>query len=125
MKAQPNRLGDKLFLQEMAERMNCSQSKIKLDGCGDWNIFGRNGHLYTDGLGVLFFYYAPNSIRKWNNFKKRFNFMEVHVDGDDEGISAMYRLPTEEEGEMLRKALKLKISFIPPNSIENTQNLTT
>lgn len=125
MRAQSNRLSDKLFLQEVAECMNCSQSRIRLDECGDWNIFGKNGHLYTDGLGVLYLFYKAETTWKWRNFKKRFNFMETYVDGDDEGILALYRLPTEREGEKLRKALKLKISYIPANVIENIKNLTS
>jgi hypothetical protein len=125
LRAQANRLSDKLFLQEVAERMNCSQSRIKLDDCGDWNILGKDGHLYTDGLGVLYLFYKAETAWKWRNFKKRFSFMEEYVDGDEEGILALYRLPTEREGESLRKALKLKISYIPTNAIENVRNLTS
>ena len=119
MRAQPNRLVDKRFLWEVAETIKCSKTKIKLDECGDWNIFGKQGHLSTDGSDNLYLYYLGTSAKKWNNVKKLLNFMEVTQDGDEEGFLKLDRLPSAEEGNIIRRTLKLRMST------DQSQNLTS
>lgn len=108
MRAQPNRLEDKRFLYEISDVLDTSYQRVKLDTYGDWNIFGKKGKISTDGTKAWYLYFSPESVRVWNNVKKKLKFMKVHQDGDDEGVLKLERLPTKKEAAEVKKLLKLR-----------------
>ncbi len=82
-----------------------TSSRLARDECGDWNIFGSRGKLYTDKeLGPNWYLYTWHS---WARAKRGLSFMEVHQDGDDEGVLRLDRLPTEQEARLIRKCAGL------------------
>jgi hypothetical protein len=77
-----------------------TSSRLARDECGDWNIYGTRGKLYTDEkFGYLYLYIDQS----WGRAKRTLSFMEVHQDGDAEGILRLDRLPTEQEARLIRK----------------------
>lgn len=107
MRAQPDRIEDKRLLQRLSNCLETSYQRIHLDECGDWNIFGGRGKVFTDA-SMWYVCFECNSKRSWNNLKVKLRFMEVSQDGDEEGILKLSRMPTEKEAEKLRKALGLR-----------------
>lgn len=107
MRAQANREADKELLTKLSKYLDTSVERIKLDDCGDWNIFGRKGHIFTDSK-LWYIFVAETTKRKWNIIKRKLNFMEVTQDGDDEGIMRLERMPSQEEAEALREVLGLR-----------------
>jgi|SRR5882672_3083988 len=108
MRAQPDRLEDKLYLQRLSTNLRVSYSRIKLDECGDWNIVGDNGHIFTECV-FWYIYVSPGSKRKWNSIKDKLHFMIVSQDGDEEGILKLDRMPNVEEAKLVRKVLGMRI----------------
>lgn len=108
MKAQPNRQEDKRYLRLLTKALDVSEGRIKLDECGDWNIFGKRGHICTDSTGWWYLFTSCDTERKWNNTKKNLSFMEVSQDGDDEGILKLNRIPFRDEAQMVRKVIGLR-----------------
>jgi len=106
MRAQPNRKDDKCLLIYLSKYLNTSVERIKLDECGDWNIFGRKGHISTDAK-LWYLFTIANSKRHWSAIKKKLNFMIVSQDGDEEGILKLERMPSPEEGKAIREVLGL------------------
>lgn len=106
MRAQPNRENDKILLEKLSEHLSTSEDRIRLDDCGDWNIFGRRGHIFTDSK-LWYIFVAETTKRKWSAIKAKLKFMEVSQDGDDEGILKLERMPLQEEAEAIREVLGL------------------
>ena len=106
MRAQPNRSEDKKLLQKLSEALNSSEERIHLDECGDWNIFGRKGKIFTDAE-LWYIYISAKSKRHWSSIKKKLNFMVISQDGDDEGILKLERMPSQEEAEIVREMVGL------------------
>lgn len=106
MRAQPNRENDKILLEKLSEHLSTSEDRIRLDDCGDWNIFGRRGHIFTDSK-LWYVFVAETTKRKWSAIKAKLKFMEVSQDGDDEGILKLERMPLQEEAEAIREVLGL------------------
>ena len=78
-----------------------TSSKLARDECGDWNIIGSRGTLYTDGqFGPNWYLYTPYS---WRRAKRSLSFMQVHQDGDAEGVLKLDRLPTPDEVRLIKK----------------------
>lgn len=109
MRAQPDRSEDKKLLQRLSGHLKTSYNRIRLDECGDWNIFGKKGKIFTDAQ-LWYVYTGGDSKRQWNNIKAKLKFMIVSQDGDDEGILKLERMPTEKEAEVIRKVLQLRKS---------------
>lgn len=107
MKAQPNRIEDKRYLKKLTQALDVSEKRIKLDECGDWNIVGTRGHIHTE-TKFWYLYTQCETPRKWENTKKSLSFMEVHQDGDDEGILKLDRMPFRDEAMMIRKVIGLR-----------------
>lgn len=109
MRAQQDRQQDKRYLKKLALSLDISEGRIKLDECGDWNIVGLRGKINTD---TEFWYLLPklDSPRKWNNTKKNLSWMEVHIDGDFEGILKSNRMPSRDEAMMVRKVIGMRPS---------------
>lgn len=107
MRAQPNRLEDKKYLKKLALALDISEGRIKLDECGDWNIFGTRGHISTE-TEYWYLYTDSGSVRKWNITKNNLSFMEPHQDGDSEGILRCSRMPFRDEAMAVRKVIGLR-----------------
>lgn len=107
MRAQTDRLEDKRYLRELSETLEISYQRIKLDECGDWNIYGRKGKIFTD-TEAWYVYFCCSSKRSWSNLKARLKFMEVSQDGDEEGVLNLLRMPFKNEVEKLRKEVGLR-----------------
>lgn len=106
MRAQADRSEDKKLLQRLSEAINTSVERIHLDECGDWNIFGRKGKIFTDSK-LWYVNLSCNSKRHWTATKKKLNFMEVSQDGDEERILKLERMPSQEEAEAIRNTVGL------------------
>lgn len=107
MRAQADRSEDKRLLQQLSDSLETSYQRIRLDECGDWNIFGRKGKISTDTK--LWYVYIPGQTkRQWNAAKHKLKFMEVSQDGDEEGILKLERMPNLEEAKIIRKVLGLR-----------------
>jgi hypothetical protein len=95
-------------LLELAEALDSRAAQLRRDECGDWAIFGKNGHIYAvpEGfqlvIGTDIEHEMTNSARQWSADKKRLNFCQVTQDGDEEGCLILDRLPTKAEGAIIR-----------------------
>lgn len=79
-----------------------TSSKLRRDECGDWNIFGKKGKIYSDEEYGDYWYLMLGG-RGWNGFKKKLNFMEVWQDGDEGGALKLNRMPTTQEISKIKK----------------------
>jgi hypothetical protein len=107
MRAQANRLEDKKYLKKLALAADISESRIKLDECGDWNIKGIRGHIFTDG-DYWYVYINQVGTRKWTSIRNLFYFMEITQDGDDEGVLRCNRMPSRDEAREVRKVIGVR-----------------
>lgn len=107
MRAQSDRKEDKKYLKKLAKALGISEGRIKLDECGDWNIFGTRGKISTE-TDFWYLYTSSDTPRKWTYTKKQLGFMEVHQDGDDEGILKLARMPFADEAREVRKVIGLR-----------------
>lgn len=107
MRAQADRSEDKRYLKDLSDSLSTSYNRIRLDECGDWNIFGKRGKISTE-TKYWYLFLSPETKRHWSNVKNRLKFMTVHIDGDDEGILKLSRMPTEKEAEKVRKELQMR-----------------
>ena len=105
-------------LEMLLGALDASLTALRLDGCGDWVIFGKLGHIYIDGQGFLLYATTGESARRWFNVKQRLSFCRLTQDGDDEGCLHLDRLPTKIEASAIRKALGIrKRRHLPPASM--------
>lgn len=107
MRAQPNRAEDKKYLKLLTKALDVSEGRIKLDECGDWNIFGKRGKIFTD-TEYWYLYTSTETDRQWTYTKKHLSFMELHQDGDSEGVLRLSRMPFREEARTVRKVIGLR-----------------
>ena len=91
-------------LLELQKALDSRRDCLRKDECGDWAIFGKVGHIYAvpNGFQLVIF---MSSAAKWNHVKERLNFCEVTQDGDEEGCLILAKLPSTEQGLLIRKAL--------------------
>jgi len=97
---------DKTYLKDLIEALDVSENGLKLDERRNWNLAGRRGIINTEGK-YWYLYTSWISKAKWTNTKKLLGFMEVHQDGDEEGILKLNRMPTPEEAQLVRKTCGL------------------
>jgi hypothetical protein len=90
-----SRKPDRDLLLGIVAALMVSKANLRRDPCGDWNIFGRRGHISSDGGGA-YVYLRPGTKRIWENAKRASGFLPVVQDGDDEGVLKMGDLPTAE-----------------------------
>lgn len=98
---------DKVYLLRLTKALDISEGRIKLDSCNDWNIVGSRGHISTD-QEHWYLYTECETGMKWTWTKKHLSFMEVHQDGDTEGILRLSRMPFREESRTVRKVIGLR-----------------
>lgn len=86
-----------------------TSNPVRRDECGDLNIFGSRGKVFTDR--EHFYIYAMCATKKqWTHFKKALFFMEVSQDGETEGILKLNRYPQELECIEIRAKVGLRKS---------------
>jgi hypothetical protein len=102
-----NKADDRKYLVKLAKALDVSEKRIKKDTYGDWNIVGIRGHISTEG-DYWYVYCDCNSVRKWTFTKKQLSFMEIHQDGDDEGILKCSRMPFRDEAKEIRKVIGVR-----------------
>jgi hypothetical protein len=98
---------DRDLLLDIVAALTVSKANLRRDPCGDWSIFGRRGHVSSDGASA-YVYLRPGTKRTWDKAKRALGFLTVIQDGDDEGVLKMGDLPTAEQAEIIRKALGLR-----------------
>jgi hypothetical protein len=108
-------------LVKLVEALGCREAALRRDECGDWRINGKYGYIYAvpgipwDGMekteGFQIYYRGaeefgePTTTRGWTFAKEAMPFAKVTQDGDAEGMLFLDRLPTREEGEIIRDKL--------------------
>jgi hypothetical protein len=92
--------------------LNVSKARLKRDECGHWTVFGRRGHISTDG-SAAYVYVACKTKRRWEAAKRELIGLTVRQDGDDEGILRLDGPPSESQAEALRRLLGLRRSVRP------------
>lgn len=75
---------DKALLTSLCKALCISKKHLYRDEL-NWNICGKGMWIDTDSEFWYFHLYGK-SIRDYNNYKKNLRFMEVWIDGDDEGV---------------------------------------
>lgn len=101
------RKDDREYLKKLAKALDISEKRIKLDDYEDWNIFGSRGKISTD-CDYWYLFTQCETDRKWTFTKKRLSFMEVHQDGDSEGVLRLARMPFRDEAMIVRKVIGLR-----------------
>jgi hypothetical protein len=93
------------------DALGCRDNALRRDECGDWAIFGKRGHVYavpgtldrpkTPGFQIVV---QCETAREWSYARKALkSFAALANDGDEEGVLFLDRLPTAEEGEIIRQ----------------------
>jgi hypothetical protein len=101
-------IGEMLGCVTLANRSRCLPDRrrchwcLRRDECGDWAIFGNNGHIYAvpEGFQLTIgcdFEPRWSSARGWTEAKRRLAFGKETQDGNEEGAIILERLPTQEE----------------------------
>jgi hypothetical protein len=111
MTARSSRKVDRILLLGLAERLTVSRGRLERDGCGDWIISARRGHISTDGSN-FYAYLEFKTPRRWEFAKRTLNFLIVTQDGENEGIFIMRETLTPEHAAAIRKTLGLRKSPI-------------
>jgi hypothetical protein len=99
-------------LLELAAALGSRAIALRRDECNNWRIEGWRGWVYAvpgklhqPDCASFQIYCAPGSARAWASAKKMMAFAEVTLDGDDERLLFLDRLPTAEETVTLRGKL--------------------
>jgi hypothetical protein len=98
----------RIQLETLLRALGASPRALRLDGCGDWAIIGKLGHIFLDGQEFLLCVTTDESVRRWFNVKQQLSFCRLTQDGDDEGCLHLDRLPTNIEASAIRKALGIR-----------------
>jgi hypothetical protein len=98
------------FSAQRAEACGTRADKLRRDECGDWAIFGNNGHIYAIPEGYQLMVgcdFEPRwkSARGWESAKKYLAFAKLTQDGGEEGALIFDRLPTLAEASAIRLVL--------------------
>jgi hypothetical protein len=96
---------ERAHLESLLNALDASPRALRRDGCGDWMIRGKHGHILADSKGYLITVATDESSRRWNSVKKRLSFCRITQDGDDEGCLHLDRLPTRAEADLIRDAI--------------------
>lgn len=108
---------DKQVLKNLTAALNISKIHIRKDELNYWNIIGKDAWIDTDS--VFWYIHLGGSARQWSAWKKALFFMELKIDGEDEGVLSLQRMPDETESRVIRKLLRLRTSYTPKNYEEN------
>ena len=92
---------DRNLMLDLLQSLNGAKTALRRDECGDWTIFGKHGHIHTDGSDFYIFLTCPTR-KMWGNRKRKLGLMVVQ-DGDDEGIFLLPDFPTKELAATIRR----------------------
>jgi hypothetical protein len=103
-------------LLAFAEACGTRPNTLRRDECGDWAIWGSNGHIYAvpEGFQLMIGCDFDNrgfSKQGWTWAKKRLAFGKCTQDGDEEGSVMLDRLPSQVEAEEIRSILGIPKMF--------------
>lgn len=104
---------DKEVLKHLSTALNISKVHIRKDELNYWNIIGKDAWIDTDGM--YWYIHLSATVRQWSIWKKSLSFMELKIDGDEEGVLRLQRMPEENESKIIRKLLRLRQSKMPSN----------
>lgn len=116
-------IDDREGLKRFADAADISRRNIREDGCGQWTISGKGGHLQTWGSQSSYLLYVVTySARKWGAIKRKAQALgwQLMQDGDDEGCFRL-SLPDEAQSRLLRELLGLRRKR-QPSSAEIVNN---
>jgi hypothetical protein len=100
---------DRASLLALLAALDASPRSLCRDLCGDWQISGKQGHVYADGESWLIVVLTGESARRWTNVKQRLSpFCRITQDGDDEGALHLDRLPKPGEADLIREAIGVR-----------------
>jgi hypothetical protein len=108
MRASTNRQADRAALLKLADALQVTKTSLRRDPCGDWNLFGRRGHVFTDGAGGLYVYLRLETKRHWESAKRNLAFMVLRQDGDDEGVFKICDDLSADQAGVLRRYVGLR-----------------
>src|SRR5882672_149931 len=109
---------DKVFLEALLKCLSISKKRIVKDECNDYVVYGKQGKIYAVAP-YWYVYYDAVTPRVWNNVKRRLSWMEVQNDGDWEGIFKADFPPSDKQAEVIRKLLKIRMSYQPVSLLKN------
>jgi hypothetical protein len=106
-------------LLRLMPALDVSESQLRRDECGAWNIFGQFAHIsvmsqsyhlvcFTDECDLDLKKFQRHSARRWESAKRRLSFATVVQDGDAEGILDFTDLPSPEQAAEIRDILGLR-----------------
>jgi hypothetical protein len=100
---------DKERIDLLANTAAISTRNVVKNGCGQWTIKGKKGHLETFDDEFYLLYASTYSPRKWGALKRKAKFLgwEITQDGDDEGCFRL-GLPNPPQSIFLREVLGLR-----------------
>ncbi|MDN4984651.1 hypothetical protein QY049_15720 [Bradyrhizobium sp. WYCCWR 13022] len=102
------RVQDRAELDTLRCAINATGSSLKRDECGDWTLSASRGAVRVCD-GVYRAYVGCRSARHWGSVKKSLDaFCTVTLDGDQEGIVRIDRVPAEDQAHQLRDAIGLR-----------------
>jgi hypothetical protein len=98
----------------------CTRSdKLRRDECGNWCIFGKQGHVFAVPDGGYQLLVFRQSAQRWTYAKRRLSFAEPTQDGDEEGAVILNRLPAKIEASEIRAVLGI------PKRVEYSEETLT
>jgi hypothetical protein len=104
-------------LEAFLNAIDAAPRALRRDGCDDWHITGKHGHIYVDGGGYLIVITTDESARRWGNIKRNLPLCKVTQDGDDGGALRLDRLPSPHEAEIIRNATGIrKRRYVTPEA---------
>jgi hypothetical protein len=88
-------------LLEMAKALLSRDKALRRDENGDWRILGKKGHVYAVPEGFQI-WISGGTAAWWTAAKRKLKYPQLCMDGDDEGVFILNRLPTSTEAELIR-----------------------
>jgi hypothetical protein len=92
---------DRNLMLDLLQSLNGAKTALRRDECGDWTIFGKHGHIQTDGSD-FYIYLTCRTPGMWENRKRKLP-LKVTQDGDNEGIFLLPDFPTKELAATIRR----------------------
>ena len=116
-------MNERANLESLLNALDASPRALRCDECGDWQISGKQGHVYADGDGWLIVVTTAESPRRWTNAKHRLRpFCRITQDGDDEGCLHLDRLPAPDHAHLIREAVGIrKKRTLSPTALEHAR----
>ena len=106
-------------LNDFRKEISAAQTTLRRPVCqgwiGDYQITGSRGHVLSDGDHYYIYHFA-RSKAGWTNAKRALGFGDLRQDGDEEGVFRLDRLPTPDEGRVIRRRLGIRVAGAAPTN---------